>query len=86
MIIRYLLLINAIAFLIMLIDKQKAKHGQWRIPEKTLMSIACIGGSYGMFLGMLIFRHKTRHQKFSVGLPLLMAATTAIIIFLRYIL
>ena len=68
----YLLLINALGFLLMLIDKWKAKHNRWRIPEATLMSVAALGGSVGSLLGMYTFRHKTRHIKFTVGIPLIL--------------
>ena len=70
----YLILINAAAFLLMLADKQKARRGAWRIPEATLMGSALLGGSLGAIAGMRLFRHKTRHPKFSVGLPLILAA------------
>lgn len=53
----------------MLIDKQKARRKLWRIPEATLIGVAVIGGSIGSLLGMHIFRHKTRHPKFTVGIP-----------------
>lgn len=68
----YLLLINALGFLLMLIDKWKAKHNRWRIPEATLMSVAALGGSVGSLLGMYTVRHKTRHIKFTVGIPLIL--------------
>lgn len=69
----YLVLVNAAAFLLMLADKLKAKKGAWRIPERTLIGIAVIGGSIGAIAGMNLFRHKTRHLKFSIGLPLILA-------------
>ena len=69
----YLLLINAVGFLLMLIDKQKARKNRWRIPESTLMGIAALGGSIGSLLGMQLFRHKTRHPKFTLGIPLILA-------------
>ena len=65
----YLLLINAAAFLLMLIDKQKARKNRWRIPERTLMLSALFGGSIGALFGMYTFRHKTRHPKFTLGIP-----------------
>ena len=68
----YILIINAAAFLLMLADKRKAKKNRWRIPEATLMGVAAIGGSLGAILGMRLFRHKTKHLKFSVGLPLIL--------------
>lgn len=65
----YLLLINALAFVLMLADKQKARKNRWRIPERTLMLTALLGGSVGALLGMYTFRHKTRHIKFTLGIP-----------------
>lgn len=69
----YLVIINAIGFLIMLADKKKAQRGRWRIPERTLISIAILGGSIGSLLGMNLFRHKTKHPKFTIGIPLILA-------------
>ena len=70
----YLLSINALGFLLMLIDKQKAKKKKWRIPEATLMGIAALGGSIGSLLGMYTFRHKTLHKKFTIGIPAILIA------------
>ncbi len=72
--IAYLLIINAAALVLMLADKLKARKNAWRISEATLMTAAAIGGSLGAYIGMKLFRHKTRHPKFSIGLPLLLAA------------
>lgn len=79
----YLLIINAIGFILMLVDKIKAKKNLWRIPEATLFLTAVIGGSVGSLLGMYAFRHKTKHIKFIVGMPLILAAQiiAAILIF-----
>ena len=68
----YLILVNAIAFLLMLIDKQKAKKKKWRIPEATLMGSAAIGGSIGALAGMYTFRHNTKHPKFTIGVPVIL--------------
>lgn len=65
----YLLAVNAVAFCAFGIDKYKAKSGKWRTPEKTLMSLALLGGSAGAWLGMRVFHHKTLHKKFSIGIP-----------------
>ena len=62
----YLSLINALALLLMLADKHKAKKKLWRIPEATLMTVAALGGSVGSLLGMYTVRHKTKHPKFTV--------------------
>ena len=68
----YLIIVNALSFLLMLIDKQKARKKKWRIPEATLLTVAAIGGSLGTLLGMYLFRHKTKHPKFTVTVPLLL--------------
>lgn len=69
----YLLLINVTGLLLMLADKQKARKNRWRIPELTLMGVAAIGGSLGTLMGMRLFRHKTKHPKFYIGVPILLA-------------
>lgn len=69
----YLLIINAAAFLLMLADKRRARKNLWRIPEATLIGVAALGGSVGALLGMYIIRHKTRHLKFTVGIPVILA-------------
>ena len=68
----YLLIVNAAAFLLMLIDKWKAKKNLWRIPEATLMLSAVLGGSVGALAGMYTVRHKTRKPKFYIGIPLIL--------------
>ena len=73
LIISYLLIINALGFLLMLVDKFKAKKNLWRIPEATLMAVAALGGSIGSLLGMYTVRHKTQHPKFTLGIPLILA-------------
>lgn len=76
----YLLIINALAFLLMLTDKQRARKNAWRIPEATLMGVAALGGSLGAVLGMRLFRHKTKHLKFSLGIPLMLAIHILLVI------
>lgn len=68
----YLLTVNAIGFLLMLTDKHRARKNRWRIPEATLMTVAAIGGSLGSLLGMYAVRHKTKHLKFTLGIPMLL--------------
>ena len=68
----YLILINAVSFLLMLADKEKARRHRWRIPEASLLAAAALGGSLGTLAGMLLFHHKTRHVKFTITVPLLL--------------
>ncbi|WP_297421555.1 DUF1294 domain-containing protein [Clostridium sp.] len=79
-ILTYFLIINFIGFIIMLIDKQRAIHKEWRIPEKTLIVISILGGSIGMLTGMSTFRHKTKHKKFTVGVPLILLMQIGLVI------
>ena len=66
----------------MLSDKQRARHGAWRIPESTLMGVALAGGSIGAMGGMYLVRHKTRHPKFYIGIPAIMIFQIGLIFFL----
>ena len=77
----YLAIINALSFLLMLIDKQKAKKNRWRIPENTLLGICLIGGSLGGMIAMNIFRHKTKHLRFSIGIPLMLILHIVVLYF-----
>lgn len=80
MLLIYLILINAISFLLMLADKHKARKNLWRIPEATLIGTAALGGSLGALAGMYLFRHKTRHPKFYLGVPALLAVHIILLI------
>ena len=82
MLIGYLILVNAIAFILMLADKIKAKKKKWRIPEATLLTVAAIGGSLGAIGGMYAFRHKTKHLKFTMGLPVILALQIILAVFI----
>jgi uncharacterized membrane protein YsdA (DUF1294 family) len=68
----YFLLMNLIAFSSMGVDKHKAKHNQWRIPEARLFLWALLGGSLGSVVGMRVFHHKTKHWYFKYGMPLIL--------------
>lgn len=68
----YLLIINALGFFLMLTDKYKARKKKWRIPEATLFLSAILGGSLGCLLGMYTVRHKTKHRKFTLGIPIIL--------------
>lgn len=77
----YLFIINAAGFVLMLTDKYKAKKNLWRIPENTLMGVAAIGGSLGCLMGMYAVRHKTKHLKFTLGIPVILAVQAVLLIF-----
>ena len=76
----YLLIINAVAFILMLADKRKARKNLWRIPEKILFLSAVLGGSIGSLLGMYLLRHKTMHFSFVFGIPLILAIQIVIVV------
>ena len=78
----YLLIINAAGFLLMLVDKFKARRNLWRIPERTLMGVARLGGSGGCLLGMYAVRHKTQHPKFTIGIPVILAVQIGLAVIL----
>ena len=75
----YLIIINLIGFFIMDIDKRKAINNAYRIPEKNLFFICAIGGSLGLLIGMYKFHHKTKHNKFIYGVPILLVANIIMI-------
>lgn len=77
----YLLVINLIGFLVFGIDKTRARRGMWRIPEKSLFAAAVLGGSVGCLAGMYLFRHKTRHLSFIIGLPVILVVQCAVLAF-----
>ena len=81
-ILAYLLIVNAVAFMLMLIDKIKAKKNLWRIKESTLMLWAAVGGSIGALAGMYTFRHKTLHRKFTIGIPAILILQIAAVIYI----
>lgn len=83
-IIGVILAINIIAFFMYGLDKSKAKRGAWRIPEATLLGIAFFGGALGAFLGMKVFRHKTKHVQFFIGVPVMLVLQIALAVFLVY--
>ena len=76
----YLAIVNALSFLLMLIDKVKAKKKLWRIPERTLLGLCAIGGSLGGLVGMKLFRHKTLHPQFAIGIPVMLAVQIILLV------
>lgn len=79
----YLTLVNALGFALMLRDKKKAKRNRWRIPERTLLGVAAIGGSLGSLIAMRLFRHKTKHAAFSIGIPIMLAVHIVVFVLLH---
>lgn len=77
-----LIIINVITFCIYGIDKRKAIQKQWRIPEKTLLGLALIGGSIGAIVGMRSFHHKTKKPLFSVGVPIIIIIQVIVVVLL----
>lgn len=78
----YLLIVNAVGFLLMLTDKHKARKNLWRIPESTLMTAALMGGSIGCLAGMYTVRHKTKHLKFTLGIPAILICQLGLLAYL----
>lgn len=78
LIIIYLAIIALVAVVITLGDKFAAKKGMWRVPEATLMLVGLFGGALPMYVTMKTIRHKTKHKKFMIGLPLEIALHAAI--------
>jgi uncharacterized membrane protein YsdA (DUF1294 family) len=74
----YLLIMNLIGLAVMGIDKSKAKRHAWRIPEKVLFFVSLLGGSIGTWAGMYVFRHKTKHWYFVIGMPAILILQIAV--------
>ena len=74
----YLIIMNIVGIIVMGVDKHKAKVRAWRIPENTLFMVSILGGSAGTWAGMYIFRHKTKHWYFVIGMPLILIIQIAI--------
>lgn len=78
----YIILINLVTFVVYADDKRRAKRHSWRTSEATLVTLAAIGGSVGALLAMLVFRHKTRHNQFTIGIPTILIVQILLMIFL----
>lgn len=76
----YLIIINILAFILMYLDKKRAIKKEWRISEGTLILTSILGGSIGSLIGMYTFRHKTKHLKFKLGIPIILAIQLLLII------
>ena len=83
-IVTYFLIINILGFFAMGIDKWKAKHDRWRIPENTLFMFTILGGGIGTIAGMYVFRHKTKKLKFTVGMPVILIMEIILVVYLVF--
>ena len=81
----YLATINVATFFTFGIDKLKARRDKWRIRETALLLLAILGGSLGAWLGMKVWRHKTKHKKFKYGIPLILIVQIVALAFIAYI-
>lgn len=79
----YIIFINSISFLTIYIDKKKAINKKWRIKESTLIFLSVIGGSLGTYIGMYTFKHKIRHLKFNLGIPIIILFQLSIYFLLK---
>lgn len=80
----YIVIVNLAGFISCGVDKRRAVKGAWRISEKQLMITAALGGSAGILAGMYVFRHKTKHMKFVLGVPVMLVCQAAVIIAVIY--
>ena len=78
----YCAAVSLLAAAVTILDKQKARRGEWRVSENALMLLAALGGSAAMLLVMLLIRHKTRHVKFLAGIPILMALQLPLVLWI----
>lgn len=76
----YLIFINLIGIFLCIKDKYAAKKGKWRVKENTFITLCLFGGSIGIYLCMKAIRHKTKHKKFMVGIPLIMVLQVIFVI------
>lgn len=80
----YYAVMTVVSVALTILDKRAAIKGKWRVPEATLMMLGLFGGALPMFVAMRTIRHKTKHMKFMVGLPIEMALHVALICFLIF--
>lgn len=81
----YLVVMNVIGVAVMWSDKKRARLHRWRIPEKVLFGVSLLGGSAGTWAGMYLFRHKTKHWYFVIGMPLILVCQAALAIYLVHL-
>lgn len=79
-----LLGMNVLSFVLMGVDKRRARQNRWRISERTLLLVSGLFGSLGGLLGMRCFHHKTKHRRFAVGIPVMLVVQTLLLLGLAY--
>lgn len=84
-IIYYLIAINVVAFAVTAADKFTARQGWRRVPERTLFGLAIVGGAVGVWLAMQLFRHKTLHKTFTMGIPLIFIVQVALVCLYKFV-
>ncbi|MBQ8780433.1 MAG: DUF1294 domain-containing protein [Oscillospiraceae bacterium] len=80
----YIVVINIVGWVLPIVDKKRAQSNQWRVRESTLFLVSALGGSAAMYLSMKKYRHKTKHKRFMIGIPLIIAVQVAFIAVLVY--
>ncbi len=80
----YISALSLFAIIITVWDKSAAKRHKRRVPERTLFAIAALGGSAAMLITMVLIRHKTKHKRFMIGLPLIILLQTVLISVIYY--
>lgn len=76
----YVGVMSVVLCIFMYIDKSRARNHEWRISEKSLFTLAILGGASGGVLGMYLFRHKTKHNSFAFGFPIIAAIQIYIVV------
>ena len=80
----HLCVISLIAVIITVSDKIKAIRGKWRVPEAMLLTVSALGGSFAMYITMKLIRHKTKHKRFMLGIPLMMLFHIILLLWILY--
>lgn len=74
---------SLISIYVTIYDKRMAKKGGWRVPEATLLLLSALGGSLAMYITMLLIRHKTKHIKFMIGIPIIMVFQAVLLLWMN---
>lgn len=81
----YLIIISIVGWVLPIVDKKRAKNNEWRVMERTLFIVSALGGSLAMYLSMKKYRHKTKHKRFMIGIPVIMIVQLVIISAIVYL-